>query len=107
MIGTRRRPDLRRHARSRPGWTRDFKPASILEYWNGVPIDRAVQRYSEREVGGRPDSQRAWATQSLTLRALRFGPPPDEHWVRSATDDPGSRRSRHTRIDLADHRPQR
>lgn len=58
-----------------------FKPGVVLEYWNGVPIDRAVVRYSEAEVGGRPDSQRAWATQSLTLRSLRYGPPPDEHWV--------------------------
>ena len=58
-----------------------FRPGVVLEYWNGVPIDRAVQRYSDAEVGGRPDSQRAWATQSLTLRSLRYGPPPDEQWV--------------------------
>ncbi len=58
-----------------------FKPGVELEYWNGVPIDRAVQRHSDSEVGGRPDSQRAWAVQSLTLRSLRYGPPPDEHWV--------------------------
>jgi hypothetical protein len=58
-----------------------FKPGVVLEYWNGVPIDRAVQRHSDQEVGGRPDSQRAWAVQSLTLRSLQYGPPPDEHWV--------------------------
>ena len=58
-----------------------FKAGVTLETWNGVPIDRAIQRYSEREVGGRPDTLRAWATQSLTTRALRFGPPPDEAWV--------------------------
>jgi hypothetical protein len=58
-----------------------FKPGVVLEYWNGVPIDRAVQRHSDDEIGGRPDSQRAWAVQSLTLRALQYGPPPDEHWV--------------------------
>ena len=58
-----------------------FKPGVVLEYWNGVPIDRAVQRHGEQEVGGRPDSQRAWAVQSLTLRSLQYGPPPDEHWV--------------------------
>jgi hypothetical protein len=58
-----------------------FKPGVTIEYWNGVPIDVAVQRYSAHEVGGRPDSQRAWATQSLTFRSLRYGPPPDEHWV--------------------------
>ena len=71
---------LRGHqGRSRAGAT--FRPGVVLEYWNGVPIDRAVQRYSESEVGGRPDSQRAWATQSLTLRSLQYSPPPDEEWV--------------------------
>ena len=63
------------------GLAATFKPGVVLEYWNGVPIDRAVQRYSESEVGGRPDSQRAWATQSLTLRSLQYSPPPDEQWV--------------------------
>ena len=58
-----------------------FKPGVVLEYWNGVPIDRAVQRHADEEVGGRPDSQRAWAVQSLTLRSLQYGPPPDEYWV--------------------------
>lgn len=58
-----------------------FKPGVTLEYWNGVPIDRAVQLHSDREVGGRPDTQRAWAVQSLTLRSLQYDPPPDEHWV--------------------------
>ncbi len=63
------------------GLAATFKPGVVLEYWNGVPIDRAVLRYSESEVGGRPDSQRAWATQGLTLRSLQYSPPPDEHWV--------------------------
>jgi Peptidase family S41 len=58
-----------------------FKPGVVLEFWNGVPIDLAVRRHGEQEVGGRPDSLRAWAVQSLTLRSLRYGPPPDEHWV--------------------------
>jgi hypothetical protein len=58
-----------------------FTPGVVLEYWNGVPIDRAVQRHGDEEIGGRPDSQRAWAVQSLTLRSLQYGPPPDEHWV--------------------------
>lgn len=58
-----------------------FAPGVMLAHWNGVPIDRAVQRHSDEEVGGRPDSQRAWAVQSLTLRSLQYGPPPDELWV--------------------------
>lgn len=63
------------------GLDASFKPGIVLEFWNGVPIDRAVQRHGEQEVGGRPDSARAWAVQSLTLRSLRYGPPPDERWV--------------------------
>ena len=58
-----------------------FTPGVVLEYWNGVPIDRAVLRHADEEFGGRPDSQRAWSVQSLTLRSLQYGPPPDEHWV--------------------------
>lgn len=58
-----------------------FKPGVLLEFWNGVPIDKAVRRHGDEEVGGRPDSQRAWSVQSLTLRSLQYGPPPDEYWV--------------------------
>lgn len=60
---------------------RSFQPGVIVAYWNGVPIDLAVQRWSEHEVGGRPDSQRAAAVLSLTMRSLQYGAPPDEHWV--------------------------
>jgi Peptidase family S41 len=63
------------------GLPTSFRPGVVLEYWNGVPIDRAVEMYSDREVGGRPDSERANAVLSLTFRSLRYGPPPDEHWV--------------------------
>ena len=63
------------------GLDTSFKPGVELEYWNGVPIDRAVLRHADEEFGGRPDRQRAWAVQSLTLRSLQYGPPPDEHWV--------------------------
>jgi Peptidase family S41 len=58
-----------------------FKPGVVIEFWNGVPMDKAVRRHGEQEVGGRPDSQRAWAVQSMTLRSLQYGPPPDEYWV--------------------------
>lgn len=58
-----------------------FKAGVIVDYWNGVPIDLAVQRWSEHEIGGRPDSQRANAVLSLTMRSLQYGAPPDEHWV--------------------------
>jgi hypothetical protein len=58
-----------------------FVPGVELRWWNAVPIDRAVDLHAEQETGGRPDSRRARALETLTLRALQFGPPPDEHWV--------------------------
>ncbi len=50
-------------------------------WWNGVPIQRAVERYADWETGGRPDARLARACESLTFRPLGYGLPPDEHWV--------------------------
>jgi len=58
-----------------------FEPGVTLEWWNGVPFDRAVDLHAEVETGGRPDARRARAVESLTFRALGYAPPPDEHWV--------------------------
>jgi hypothetical protein len=52
-----------------------------VTHWNGVPIDRAVERYADRETGGRPDARKARALESLTLRSLHYALPPDEEWV--------------------------
>lgn len=65
----------------RRSFGRSFKPGVTLEYWNGVPIAKAVQRHGDRGQGGRPDTAHAWAVEHLTLRSLQYGPPPDEHWV--------------------------
>jgi Peptidase family S41 len=63
----------------------------IIE-WNGVPIAEAIRRRGEVERGGRPDSAMARALDSLTLRPLGLGPPPDEKWVivgyRTGDDQP-------------------
>ena len=58
-----------------------FGPGVELESWNGMPFARAVENHADSETGGRPDSRRARALESLTLRALDYGPPPDEDWV--------------------------
>jgi hypothetical protein len=63
------------------GLDRAFKPGVTLDYWNGVPIELAVRRHSDRGQGGRPDTAHAWAVEHLTFRSLRYGPPPDEQWV--------------------------
>lgn len=59
----------------------DFQPGVRLDWWNAVPFARAVDLYADRETGGRPDSRRARALESMTFRALDYGPPPDEQWV--------------------------
>ena len=56
------------------------KGVEIIE-WNGVPIAEAIRRRGDVERGGRPDSAMARALDSLTLRPLGIGPPPDEKWV--------------------------
>jgi len=58
-----------------------FVPGVKVEFWNGVPFDRAVDLHAEVETGGRPDARRARAVESLTLRALGYLPPPEEKWV--------------------------
>ena len=60
---------------------RDFKAGVELEWWNGVPIAAAIDARARDELGGRRDSGRARAVESLTFRSLRYEPPPDEHWV--------------------------
>ncbi len=61
-------------------WVRkpDFVPGIEVETWNGVPIDRAVQRYADQESGGRADSMRTAAVQTLTCRSLSTHCLPDE-----------------------------
>lgn len=57
---------------------RFFKAGVEIRSWNAVPMDRAVDRHADDETGGRPDTRRARALESMTLRALRYSPPPDE-----------------------------
>ncbi len=65
-------------ASSEPG---PFREGVEIATWNAVPMDRAVNRHADEETGGRPDSRRVRALESMTLRALQFGPAPDELWV--------------------------
>lgn len=59
----------------------EFHEGVELETWNGVPITGAVNARARQELGGRVDSGRARAVESLTFRSLRYEPPPDAKWV--------------------------
>jgi hypothetical protein len=58
-----------------------LRPGSELTAWNGMPFGRAVELHADSETGGRPDSRRARALETLTLRALDYAPLPEEDWV--------------------------
>jgi hypothetical protein len=52
-----------------------------LVAWNGIPIERAVELNADHQAGSNPDARLARGLEALTLRSLRTGVPPDEHWV--------------------------
>jgi hypothetical protein len=58
-----------------------FRVGVEVTHWNGVPVGRAVDRYADRFPGANPESRHARAVERFTVRALAFGPPPDEDWV--------------------------
>jgi hypothetical protein len=71
-----------------------FTPGVRLTTWNGVPFARAVDLYADTLTGGRPDSRRARALETLTQRPLAYLPHPEELWVevgyRLADQDDGT-----------------
>ena len=58
-----------------------FTEGVQITHWNGIPFGRALDLHADVETGGRPDSRRARALESLTFRALEYAPPPNEEWV--------------------------
>ncbi|MFE2104886.1 S41 family peptidase [Kitasatospora sp. NPDC059463] len=75
----------------------DFDAGVELELWNGVPVERAVERSAAAQVGCSPDARLARGLESLTLRPLRTAPPPDERWVLLTYRTPDGRQ-RETRV---------
>ncbi|WP_217201358.1 S41 family peptidase [Streptomyces buecherae] len=74
-----------------------FDVGAELESWNGVPIERAVERNAAAQAGSHLDARLARGLESLTLRPLRTAPPPDELEVLLAYRTRGGRR-RETRV---------
>lgn len=58
-----------------------FEPGVEVLYWNGTPIDRVVEQNAERQAGSNAAAQHTQGLNSLTLRPLGQGLPPDEEWV--------------------------
>lgn len=58
-----------------------FQPGVEVLHWNGIPIERAIDQNAERQAGGNQAARRAQGLNSLTIRPLAHGLPPDEEWV--------------------------
>ena len=83
-----------------------FVRGVALDYWNGIPFDRALDLHAEGETGGRPDSRRARALESSTFRSLEYSPPPNEEWVVIGYRDKDGRK-REIRLDWEGLNPQK
>jgi cytosine/adenosine deaminase-related metal-dependent hydrolase len=58
-----------------------FQPQVEVLYWNGIPIERAVDLNAARQSGSNEAARQARGLNSLTIRPLAAGLPPDEEWV--------------------------
>jgi cytosine/adenosine deaminase-related metal-dependent hydrolase len=58
-----------------------FVPGVEVLHWNGTPIHAAVAQNAERQAGSNAAARRARGLNSLTIRPLVQGLPPDEEWV--------------------------
>ena len=65
-----------------PGFSHaTFVPGAKLTYWNGIPIDRAVEIAASYHAGSNLAARHARGVEGLTKRAMSIAPPPDEEWV--------------------------
>jgi hypothetical protein len=58
-----------------------FVPGVKLRYWNGTPIERAVENAADSHAGSNLEARHARGLAGLTQRPLRIVAPPDEEWV--------------------------
>ena len=58
-----------------------FQAGVELVSWNGIPIQRAIERNAERASGSNLDARVARGLESLALRSLSTSLPPDELFV--------------------------
>ena len=59
----------------------NFTPGVRIDYWNAVPIDRAVEIAASYHAGSNPAARHARGVDGLTHRGLLISAPPDDEWV--------------------------
>ncbi|MFL5045374.1 MAG: S41 family peptidase [Xanthobacteraceae bacterium] len=78
---------------------RGFGRGVEVVYWNGIPIERAIERAAAQSGGANPASRWALGLAALTSRSLGNAPAPDEHWVKVTYRVPGRAKLRDTHFD--------
>ncbi len=69
-------------AQTVPGFSHPtFVPGVRVTYWNGIPIERAIEIAASYHAGSNPAARHARGVAGLTKRAMNIAPPPDEEWV--------------------------
>jgi C-terminal processing protease CtpA/Prc len=58
-----------------------FKPGVEITYWNGVPMQRAVDINANKKGGSNSAARFARGLENMTIRPMRSSLPPDEEWV--------------------------
>ncbi len=58
-----------------------FRPGVEVTHWNGMRIQQAVQHNAERQAGSNEAARYARGLNSLTIRPLGRGLPPEGEWV--------------------------
>jgi DNA/RNA endonuclease G (NUC1)/C-terminal processing protease CtpA/Prc len=59
----------------------NFRPGVRLDYWNAVPVERAIEIAANYHAGSNPAARHARGVDGLTQRALLISAPPDDEWV--------------------------
>jgi len=77
---------------------RGFQEGVEVLYWNGVPIERAIELAAAQSGGANPAARRALGLAALTSRSLGIAPPPEEQWV-TVTYRPSGRAKREARFE--------
>jgi cytosine/adenosine deaminase-related metal-dependent hydrolase/C-terminal processing protease CtpA/Prc len=58
-----------------------FVPGVEVLYWNGTPMQTIVEQNADKQAGSNTAARLARGLNSLTIRPLAQGLPPDEEWV--------------------------
>ena len=58
-----------------------FRPGVEITYWNGIPMQRAVEINAYKNSGSNPPASFARGLENMTIRPMATSLPPDEEWV--------------------------